>query len=107
METSSSDQIGTRLLFENERVRLWELAVAPGESLPEHLHRLDYCYFVEQGGLLRFLDPDSPTGYHDAQFVDNHVAYVPVSESGRIDRTLTNVGDVPHRNYILELKRKG
>ena len=105
MATSSSDQVGTRLLFENGRIRLWELAVAPGETLPEHLHTLDYCYFVEQGGLLRFLDPDSAAGYRDAQFVDNHVAYVPVSEAGRIDRTLTNVGDAPHRNYIIELKR--
>ena len=25
-----SDQVGTRLMFENERVRVWDLALAPG-----------------------------------------------------------------------------
>lgn len=105
MTTSPSDQVGTRLLFENDRVRLWELAVAPGETHTEHLHQLDYLYFVEQAGLLRFTAPDSPTGYNDVQFVDNQATFVPVSEAGKVDGTLTNIGDKFHRNYILELKR--
>jgi beta-alanine degradation protein BauB len=107
METKSSDQVGTRLLFENDNIRLWELVVEPGESLDEHIHRLDYMYFVTEGGLLRFADPANPSEFNDVAFQDNQVAFVPVSAEGRIDKRLTNVGDNLHRNYVIEVKNPG
>src|SRR5262245_37344172 len=60
MATGPIEQVGTRLMFENERVRVWDLALEPGESFAEHIHRLDYFYIVESGGLIRFADPDQP-----------------------------------------------
>ena len=33
MATEPTAQVGTRVLFENERIRVWDLALAPGESL--------------------------------------------------------------------------
>jgi hypothetical protein len=105
METKSSEQVGSRLLFEDERIRLWELSVAPNESLDEHIHRLNYAYFVTQGGLLRFADVDNPSEFNDVQFTDNQVAFIPVSEEGRVDKRLTNVGENHHRNYIIEVKK--
>src|SRR5262245_57991514 len=52
MATGPIEQVGTRLMFENERVRVWDLALEPGESFAEHIHRLDYFYIVESGGLI-------------------------------------------------------
>jgi beta-alanine degradation protein BauB len=46
-----TEHVGTRLLFENDRVRVWDLALGPGESLAAHIHRLDYLILVESGGL--------------------------------------------------------
>ena len=41
-----SEKVGTRVLFENDRARVWEQRLAPGESLPGHVHRLPYFYVV-------------------------------------------------------------
>ena len=104
MAASPSENVGSRLLFENERVRVWELAVDPGESLETHIHREDYLYIVSQPGLLRFADPENPADGKDVQFTDNQVAFVTVPEEGKVDYRLTNIGDKPHRNYVIELK---
>ena len=104
MTTPPAEQVGTSVLFENERVRVWDLALAPGESLAKHIHRTDYFFIVESGGLIRFADPDNPADYHDVQFKDDQVTFVAVPE-GKVDNRLTNIGEKRHRNYVIELKR--
>jgi hypothetical protein len=104
MATPPADEVGTKVLFENERVRVWDLALAPGESLAKHIHRTDYFFIVESGGLIRFADPDNPADFHDVQFNDDQVTFVPVTE-GKVDNRLTNIGEKRHRNYVIELKR--
>ena len=104
MTTPPAELVGTKVLFENERVRVWDLALAPGESLAKHIHRTDYFFIVESGGLIRFADPDNPANFHDVQFTDEQVTFVPVAE-GKVDNRLTNIGEKRHRNYVIELKR--
>jgi len=104
MATTPAEQVGTRLMFENERVRVWDLALAPGESLAKHIHRTDYFFIVESGGLIRFADPDNPADYHDIQFEDDQVTFRAVGSDGKVDNRLTNIGTKPHRNYVIELK---
>jgi len=43
-------QIATKLLFENDRVRIWELALAPGERAPFHCHAVPYFFVCVDGG---------------------------------------------------------
>jgi hypothetical protein len=105
MAQESSEQVGTRLMFENDQVRVWDLNLAPGEAFAEHIHRLDYLLIVESGGLLRFEDPDRPEGYRDVQYLDDQVLFRTVGPAGKVDRRLTNIGPNRHRNFILELKR--
>jgi hypothetical protein len=105
MATGPIEQVGTRMMFENDRVRVWDLALEPGESFAEHIHRLDYFYIVESGGLIRFADPDGPGGHRDVQFVDDQVAFRLVGPSGKIDHGLTNIGTKRHRNFVIELRR--
>ena len=104
MATEPTEQVGTRVMFENDRVRVWDLALAPGESLEKHIHRLDYFFIVESGGLIRFSDPDNPDDYHDIQFEDDQVTFREV-DAGKVDNRLTNIGGKRHRNYVIELKR--
>ena len=103
MSTEPTSDVGTRVMFENDRVRVWDLALAPGESLQKHIHRLDYFFIVESGGLIRFADPDNPSDYRDVQFHDDQVTYVE-AHGGKVDNRLTNVGGKRHRNYVIELK---
>jgi beta-alanine degradation protein BauB len=102
--TPPADQVGTKVLYENDRVRVWDLALAPGETLAKHIHRTDYFFIVESGGLIRFADPDNPADYRDVQFQDDQVTFVPVAD-GKVDNRLTNIGEKRHRNYVVELKR--
>lgn len=43
-DNTVSPAVGTQLLFENERVRVWDLRLAPGESTGLHRHEHDYLY---------------------------------------------------------------
>ena len=104
LTTAPAEQVGTMVLFENARVRVWDLALAPGESLAKHIHGTDYFFIAELGGLIRFADPGNPADIHDVQFEDNQVTFVPVAE-GKVDNRLTNIGEKRHRNYVIELKR--
>lgn len=103
MTTRPTEQVGTRVMFENERVRVWDLALAPGESLEKHIHRNDYFFVVVSGGLIRFADPDNPSDSQDIQFEDEQVTFRAVGE-GKVDNRLTNIGSRPHRNFVVELK---
>ena len=103
MATEPTTQVGTRVLFENERVRIWDLALAPGESLAKHIHRTDYFYIVVSGGLIRFADPDNPADYQDVQFADDQVEFLDIG-AGKVDNRLTNIGPKPHRNFVVEFK---
>ena len=104
MQTEPTEQVGTRLLFENERVRVWDLALAPGESLEKHIHRLDFCFIVVQGGALQHVDPDNPLNNQDVQYHDDQVVFIKAHD-GTIHNRLINVGATPYRNFVIELKQ--
>lgn len=104
MPTEPTDQVGTRVMFENERVRVWDLDLPPGASLAKHIHREDYFFIVMSGGLIRFADPDNPEDYRDVQFEDEQVTFRAVGAGGKVDNRLTNIGEKHHRNFVIELK---
>ncbi|WP_413733547.1 hypothetical protein ACL2XP_14865 [Sodalis sp. RH21] len=43
-------QVGALLLSENQRARLWEIRLRPGERLPAHRHVLDYFWVAIEPG---------------------------------------------------------
>ncbi len=43
MTTEPMEQGGARLMFEHAQVRVWDLALAPGESRVKHNHRVTSC----------------------------------------------------------------
>ena len=45
--------VGQRLLSENERVRVWEIKLKPGERFGFHRHVLDYFWTCVGGGRAR------------------------------------------------------
>ena len=44
--------VGTRLVFENEKVKVWEFTLAPGESIGMHKHDHDFFFYPIEGGTL-------------------------------------------------------
>lgn len=98
-----TENVGTRLLFENERVRVWDLALEPGQSLGKHIHRNDYLFFVITGGSLRHVDPQNPENDRDVHYKDDQVVFLEAGE-GLVHERLVNVGHGPYRNIVVELK---
>ncbi|NEV02763.1 hypothetical protein [Bradyrhizobium uaiense] len=49
----SNGRVGTRLLSETERVRVWEIRLAPGERIGFHRHVLDYFWTAVTPGRAR------------------------------------------------------
>lgn len=102
-KTKPTEAPGTHLLYENDRLKVWDLRLKPGEQLAKHIHRVDNFFVMLSGGLIRFEDPDDATNYRDVQFEDNKVTWVNVPPEGKIDNRLENVGTKPHRNLLIEL----
>jgi beta-alanine degradation protein BauB len=51
LETRTANPlVGTRLLLEDGRSRVWEIRLAPGERLTFHRHVLDYFWTCVSGG---------------------------------------------------------
>jgi quercetin dioxygenase-like cupin family protein len=45
-------EVGTKLVFENDRVKVWEFTLSPGESIEAHTHQLDYFFYPVEGATL-------------------------------------------------------
>lgn len=101
-----SSAVGTKLLFENERIRVWDLSLAPGEWLETHVHHTDFCFIVSRGGHLEHADPNDPTSAQRVNYATDQVVFIPVTdEAGVVHQRLTNIGTEPYQNYVIELKK--
>ena len=103
-EPTQLGDVGTPLLFENERVKIWELRLAPGESSDLHEHRLDNV-LIQIAGDRVAVDPASNTrGAYD-QYLEAVVAPGGslFGEKGGIEKAV-NVGRKPYYEIIVELK---
>jgi quercetin dioxygenase-like cupin family protein len=97
-----SPDVGTRLLFENDRVRVWDLQLEPGESTGLHRHETDFLYVVIGDGELQTLfadgSSDPPRAMQDGEVRFRKVPGNSVHEA-------KNTGKGPWRNIVIELKR--
>lgn len=58
---SHDGHVGSRLLSENDRVRVWEIRLAPGERFHAHRHVLDYFWTAINAGRSRQHTSDGTT----------------------------------------------
>jgi quercetin dioxygenase-like cupin family protein len=97
-------EVGSKVVFENDRVRVWKLALEPGESSDPHRHDLDHLLIQVEGDRIAVdPEPDSQGPYREyfeGEVVPGFV--VPVDRGGV--ETARNVGDRPYLEIIVELK---
>ena len=96
-----SGQVGSQLLFENERVRVWDLRLEPGESTGVHRHSCDYLYVVIGDGILQGADAQGNRGEARSR-QDGEVSFNAID--GEAVHQAFNAGNTPWRNIIVELK---
>lgn len=61
---SVSEELGTKMILELDRVRVWEHRVPAGETGPTHLHRRPYFSVVVRGTSGDTLDPEGKVLEH-------------------------------------------
>jgi quercetin dioxygenase-like cupin family protein len=96
--------IGTEVIFENDRVRIWRLHLEPGQRSDVHRHDLDYILVLLNGDRIAAEpepDTDGPvTERLEADVVTGATVYL---GRGGVE-TAVNVGAEPYDEIIIELK---
>jgi predicted metal-dependent enzyme (double-stranded beta helix superfamily) len=96
--------IATRVLLENDRVKIWEMDLAPGEESAVHEHTMDYILVVLDGDRIAGVpEPDSAGLYNEyieADVASGDIFYI---EKGGIE-TARNIGKKRYREIAIELK---
>jgi hypothetical protein len=96
--------IATRVLLENDRVKIWEMDLAPGEESDIHEHTMDYILVVLEGDKIAGVPQDDSAGLYN-QYVEvdvNPGDYFWI-EKGGIE-TARNIGKKRYREIAIELK---
>ncbi len=99
--------IATRKLFENDRVRVWEMRLDPGEASELHEHHHDYLMIQIAGDRMAAdFEPDSADDWNGAALgrvegdvVNGNVLY---AGKGGKERAI-NVGTEPFYEIVVEL----
>jgi hypothetical protein len=92
-------EVGTTLLFENERLRVWELLLEPGETCPPHRHLHDHVIVYAEPATMRAEFEGRPVLQH---VEDGLVSYRAVGRDGLPPHQITNVTERPSRHFIIE-----
>jgi mannose-6-phosphate isomerase-like protein (cupin superfamily) len=96
--------IATRVLLENDRVKIWEMDLAPGEESDIHEHTMDYILVVLEGDKIAGVPQvDSAGLYNQYVEVDVNPGDYFWIEKGGIE-TARNIGKKRYREIAIELK---
>jgi hypothetical protein len=96
--------IGTRVVYEDDRVRVWVLKLAPGEASATHRHELDHLLIQVAGDRIAVEpEPDSAGPFRDRLEADVVPGTVTPVARGGVE-TARNVGRELYREIIVELK---
>jgi len=90
---AGNGNVGTRLVSESERVRVWHLSLAPGERIGFHTHVLDYFWTAMTSGKARshYGDGEIREVSYAAGDTKHHI-YAP---GEFMTHDLENIGDTP------------
>ena len=91
-------EIATEVLFENDRVKIWNLTVEPGEASDWHLHERDYVTVVVEAGGLTAEYADGTTEVNEYE-----VGRWGYRDQHQVHRVINHT-DRRYKNVLIELK---
>ncbi len=108
--------VGSRKIYEDDSIILWEFELAPGEKSPCHTHEHDYLFYVLAGTRLEVYDADdrhlggfdSPTGACFALRRDGEDLVSSDDKGLRVLATHSalNAGTGTYREMLIEKKAR-
>ncbi|MDF1704894.1 MAG: hypothetical protein P1U38_08975 [Aeromicrobium sp.] len=90
-EHAFDGQVGSRLLSENERVRVWEIRLEPGQRWHAHRHVLDYFWTAVVAGTSRQHTFDGTT--RDVTYQAGETRHFQFGEGEYLLHDIENVSD--------------
>ena len=97
--------VATRLLMENDRVRIWEMDLTPGEQSELHRHDLDYVLVQVAGDKIAGIFDESTKGDYPPGIVEGDVSpgnAIFIGKGGV--ETARNTGNERYHEILIELK---
>ena len=96
--------IGSKLLFEDDEIRIWELRLAPGEQSSPNRHGCDYVIIDVAGDKIAATSvPGYPSEYGDYFEAAVKQGQATFLKQGSVESAV-NVGEQPYRNVLVEFK---
>ena len=95
--------MGDEIVFENDRVRIWELTLPPGADSNVHQHELDYILVILEGDKIAAIpEPDSGGDHHEYFEADVVTPMVVELKKGGIE-TAKNIGEQRYYELLIEI----
>ena len=91
--------VGQRIVLENEFVRVWEVALQPGETIDFHIHHHPYLVISLGGG-----ENEIETIFGDKRKTSEPLGETVFIDGMRPVHKLTNTAAVPYLSRLVELK---
>ncbi len=90
-QLASDGHVGSQLLFENHRVRVWEIRLVPGQRWHAHQHALDYFWTAITAGRSRQRTYDGTT--REVSYSPGDTRFYSFGPGESLLHDLENVGD--------------
>jgi hypothetical protein len=91
--------IGTRIIFENDFVRVWDMQVGPRGKKPWHHHKLPYVIIPISGGRVEIENVEGKIYYGEEN--GGEAIWRDAGEK----HELRNLTDAPYQNVLVEIKQ--
>ncbi len=102
IDRAENGEVGSRLVSETDRVRVWHIHARPGERLKVHTHVLDYFWTIHGPGWARSHQPD---GSHvDVEYETGDTRHFTFAKGERMTHSLENIGDTALVFTTVEFK---
>ena len=99
----NNHDIGTSMWFENDRIRVFELRLEPGQRAPFHIHDKEYFWTVVDSG--RGLQHFADGSWTTTNYRVGDTAYRVHTSEDPLIHDLQNIGDTTLRFVTVEFKR--
>lgn len=102
-ETLPTGPIGSRVLYEDDRVRIWDMTLEPGEDSGRHQHDNPYVIVMVDGDRIgiheHITHAGTPGGFREAPVDVGRAISLPAGGT----ETAVNVGTTRYRDIQIEL----
>lgn len=102
IDRAESGEVGSRLVSETDRLRVWHIHAQPGERLKVHTHVLDYFWTIHGPGRARSHQPDG--SHFDVDYETGDTRHFTFAKGERMTHSLENIGDTDLVFTTVEFK---